>query len=65
MGHCYTKHVECPDHIECGDCRIKPNNERVTCCECGKNVLKINAKKHPYNNDYDYCKPCFNFWFGK
>lgn len=58
MAHCYSKHVECPD-ISCSECTIKPNNERITCSECGSNILKINSKKHPLNNN-DYCKACFH-----
>ncbi len=63
MPKCYTKHVNCPENLECSECKIKPNNERVICCECGKNILKINSKKNPYNDNYNYCLSCFEFWF--
>lgn len=38
-------------------------NEYVICTECGKKILKSESKKHKYNDEYDYCKDCYTFWF--
>jgi NAD-dependent SIR2 family protein deacetylase len=37
----------------------------IHCCECGKKALKIEAKKHKYNNNFNYCPACYHFWFDK